>query len=166
MRALRAHRRDRDRFGLELLIENAAREFVKDLSAMMEKRQDDIFHVLPTEVYLAHRDEIQDLVANCVCKRVDQIAGQVRFGKRLLRSARPHLQAALALRTHWSKAQLHPHARPNTAVHSFFFDFAHQMVRICEKGEAFHWMRFARELCEETDDLVRTYSMSIKTFKG
>jgi hypothetical protein len=155
----------------QVVLENAGREFAIDLLHMIDRKQEEIYHLLPSALYFSNRDRISTNVVECVTGSAIETLSHVFGGRRLLAAARSHLQVLIFLR---SQSISQPAKRLMPGKHRIkgrrfltlnnFHDFADQMPTIPSGPDLFDWISFAHRLYEEVDDLVRTDTVKVREY--
>jgi hypothetical protein len=170
MRTLRVPRSER-RLAAKHLLGDVAREFSSDLLKIIDEQQDGIFHLLPSDVYFANRQMISNLLVECVIRRASGSLSQISKGKQLLVASRAYVRTQVALRSGSSanalmkgwkpRASLLPSFSQPSPINNSVLDFASRMPGAPGCDLTF-WASFARRLCGDVDDVVRTYSFTLR----
>jgi hypothetical protein len=162
MVASRKSRRQESRERRKATVENAAREFVKDLFSLIDLRREELFHLLPSEHYFSNGRQLTSLVAKCAIDRASRSLSRVKFGSRLLAATRPHLRVYAALRLDSPYPSMQRKGSCRREFDNPMIDFLEEVPTITGGPDLCAWTDFARRLCNDVDELATAYSINLR----
>ena len=153
MVASRKSRRQESKQQRKSAIENAAREFVKDLFSLIEVRKGELFHLLRSDQHPKNVGRLTTLIAKYAMARASKSLSLVRLGPGFLAAARPHIRVYAALRLDHPYPSMLAKSIRRMKFDNSMIDFLEGVSTVTGGANLYALTDFARRMCDDVDDL-------------